>query len=110
MRLNKIVAMYILDCADGTLCIGVTNSPERRLQQHQEGKNPTAYTYSRRPVKMVYIEYYQIPRYAIAREKQIKGWTHAKKRALINGDMQKLKELAKRRKKAKRKPDPDQKD
>lgn len=43
---------------------------------------------------MVYIEYFLSGRKAIAREKQIKGWTHAKKMALIKGNMTALKALA----------------
>jgi predicted GIY-YIG superfamily endonuclease len=34
---------------------------------------------------------------ATNRERQLKRWTHAKKLALIEGDMTKLKSLAKRR-------------
>ena len=87
--------VYILRCSDGSYYTGITNSVERRLYEHQEGLIERCYTHNRRPVKLVYVEEYADVIEAISREKQIKGWTRAKKEALIKGDMNKLKELAK---------------
>ncbi len=91
--------VYILECADGSFYTGVSNDVERRVVEHNEGNNRTAYTYKRRPVKLVYQESFTDPNYAIAVEKQIKGWSRNKKIALINREWEKLPELSKRNKK-----------
>ena len=85
--------VYILLCADGSYYTGVTTNLERRLQEHQEGADPRAYTYARRPVKLVWAE--EVPTYedALRLERQIKGWRRAKKEALIRGDFEALHQL-----------------
>ena len=80
---TKFLYVYILKCANGSYYVGVTNDVELRLAQHNSGRSETAYTNSRLPVELVYVEQYQDYNPAIAREKQIKGWTRAKKEALI---------------------------
>jgi len=55
------------------------------------------WTACRRPVRLVYQERQPSEAQAVARERQIKRWTHTKKLALINGDLGKLKSLARRR-------------
>ena len=92
---TKNYYVYILRCSDGSYYTGITNSVERRLYEHQEGLIERSYTHNRRPVKLVYVENYSNVIEAISREKQIKGWSRAKKEELIKGDMNKLKELAK---------------
>jgi putative endonuclease len=74
--------VYILECADGTYYTGSTWNLERRLWEHENGV-VEGYTARRLPVKLVYCE--ETPRIvdAYAREKQIQGWSRAKKRALI---------------------------
>lgn len=47
--------VYLARCRDGTLYTGVTTDPERRLSEHNAGKG-AAYTRSRRPVTLVYLE------------------------------------------------------
>jgi putative endonuclease len=59
------------------------------------GLNETSYTASRLPVTLVYQKEFQNPNEAIAFEKQLKRWSRAKKEALIAGDIEKLKQLAK---------------
>ncbi|MDP2386262.1 MAG: GIY-YIG nuclease family protein [Bacteroidota bacterium] len=86
--------VYILKCADDSYYIGVTNNVERRFEEHVSGLNETCYTYSRRSLELMFQKEFQSPREAIAFEKQIKGWTRAKKEALIIGDIEKLKELS----------------
>ncbi|GAB4131516.1 MAG: GIY-YIG nuclease family protein [Bacteroidia bacterium] len=93
----KTLAVYILECADGTYYTGVTNNPERRLQEHNAGINPDAYTYSRRPVKMVWCEVFTSPSLAIQTEKKIKRWSHAKKKAIVENRWDDLKALSKKK-------------
>ena len=86
--------VYILRCADSSYYVGVTNDLQRRLIEHQSDRNPKHYTFSRRPVELLYYELYTYINDAIQREKQLQGWSRAKKEALITGDKQLLKRLA----------------
>ena len=88
--------VYILYCADDSFYTGVTNNLERRMNEHNTGYNEGSYTSSRRPLKLIHYEIFQFPNEAINREKQIKRWGRAKKIALINDDIDLLKELAKK--------------
>ena len=90
----KMMYVYILECSDHSFYTGVTNDIDRRVEEHQYGENKEAYTYSRRPVKLVYSEFFIDPTDAINFEKQIKGWTRKKKIALINGDFKTLVKLS----------------
>jgi putative endonuclease len=90
----KYYFVYILKCSDDSYYTGVTNNMERRLYEHQNGENAQAFTYNKRPVKLVFCEEYQDIKQAIAFEKQIKGWTRKKKEAIIEGNWHKLKELS----------------
>jgi|SRR3989344_3052779 len=87
-------AVYILRCSDESYYTGVTNDPEARLLQHQEGMDTECYTYKRRPVTLVHIEWFREVQDAIAAEKQIKKWSRKKKEALIKGDFELLRSLA----------------
>ena len=87
--------MYILQCRDNSYYTGVTNNIERRLFDHQQGIDPKAYTFKRRPVQLVFYETFNDINQAIAFEKQVKGWRREKKEAIINGDWNKLPELSK---------------
>lgn len=91
----KRLYIYILLCVDNSYYVGVTNSLEQRIIEHNEGNEVKSYTYFRRPCKLVYWEVVLNPTKAIAREKQIKRWGKAKKEALINGNMEELKKLSK---------------
>ena len=91
----KSYFVYILLCNDGSYYTGVTNNLEIRLQQHHEGVNPKAYTFTRRPLKLVFYEMFNDVEDAIAFEKQVKGWRREKKEAIINGNWDSLKLLSK---------------
>lgn len=80
----KQMYVYILLCSDNTYYTGVTNDVERRFMEHQSGENKGAYTYIRRPVKLVFSEMFIDANEAIQAEKQIKKWSRKKKEALIN--------------------------
>jgi putative endonuclease len=88
--------VYILHCSDDSYYVGITDDPERRLGEHQDGKYPDAYTITRRPVRMVHCEFYPNGTHlqANAREKQLKKWTRAKKEALIQGRVDEISKLA----------------
>ena len=51
--------VYMLRCSDGSLYTGYTTDPERRVKEHNEGKNGAKATRSRRPVKLVYSECFE---------------------------------------------------
>ena len=61
---------------------GITNSLVRRVYQHQQG-DIAGFTERYKLNRLVYYESFDDPRDAIAREKQLKGWTRAKKNALV---------------------------
>ena len=84
--------VYILRCADGSLYIGEADDIEHRIARHQAGR-ASEHTARRLPVELVYKE--EFPNYLTARrrERQLKGWTRAKKEALIAGNLAMLKEL-----------------
>lgn len=87
--------VYILLCSDNSYYTGVTNDIDRRLYEHQSGYDQKSYTFKRRPIKLLFMEHFYDINRAIAFEKQVKGWNRAKKEALIRGDWEALKELAK---------------
>jgi putative endonuclease len=76
--------VYMLTHADRhtVLYIGVTNSLERRTSEHSLGLG-SAFARQYNAHKPVYFEAYADPTSAIAREKQLKRWSRAKKEALI---------------------------
>lgn len=90
----KTYYVYILKCSDNFYYTGVTNDIERRLAEHKEGLNSTAFTYKRRPIQLMFCESFININEAIAFEKQVKGWSRKKKEALIERNWDKLKELA----------------
>ena len=88
--------VYILQCADGSYYVGSARDLELRLAQHNAGTFG-GYTSLRRPVELVWSEHFDCITDAIAAERQIKGWSRAKKQALIRGDWTGLRSLSKRR-------------
>ena len=81
----KFYYVYIVECADGTYYTGITNDVDRRVGQHNFGTDEKAYTYSRRPVVVVFSAEFREVLDAIAYEKRVKGYSHAKKKAMIEG-------------------------
>jgi putative endonuclease len=89
--------LYILRCADRAYYTGTTRSDlEKRISEHQAGAFG-GFTETRRPVALVYSEYFERITDAIAAERKIKGWSRAKKEALIAEDFGKLALLSRRR-------------
>ncbi|WP_299443869.1 GIY-YIG nuclease family protein [uncultured Aquimarina sp.] len=85
--------MYILECSDGSYYTGSTKDLDKRLKQHQNGEGAN-HTQKRLPVKLLYYEQYNRIDTAFYREKQVQGWSRAKKEALMNGDLEELHDLA----------------
>ena len=91
-------SIYILRCADNSYYTGITKRPlEERFGEHVNGALPGCYTFSRRPVVLVYSEHHELIAEAVATERRIKGWSRARKEAYIRGDFDRLVQLAKRR-------------
>jgi len=86
---------YILRCADDTLYVGHTEDLASREQTHNDGRG-AAYTAARTPLRMVYAEEHASVASAIAREHQLKRWSHKKKEALILDDRAALRSLGRR--------------
>jgi len=78
--------VYILRCSDNSLYIGGTDDVAARVSRHNDGRG-SSFTASRRPVRLVWSESQESREDALERERQLKGWTRAKKEALITGDM-----------------------
>ena len=90
--------VYILKCSDGTYYTGSTSDLERRLGEHQIGFFK-GYTRARLPIDLVWSQEFPPEHEAFATERQIKGWSRAKKEALIRGDWDGLREIVKKERK-----------
>jgi len=85
--------VYILGSTTGTLYTGVTSKFDQRLLEHKNGiKSGFAHKY--RCNRLLLHERFADIRSAIPREKEIKGWTRAKKLALISRTNPEFKNLA----------------
>ena len=94
--------VYILRCADGSYYCGTARQGlELRIAQHNSATFG-GYTATRRPVSLVYSQWFERITDAIAAERQIKGWSRAKKEALMRGDFEALRMLSKRKPKESR--------
>lgn len=62
---------------------GVTNDLSIRLTQHIEGIHKSSFTSKYKCHFLIYYEHFQYIDQAIAREKEIKGWSRKKKNDLI---------------------------
>ena len=96
-------AIYILKCSDGTYDTGLTKDLEARVNEHQTGAHPESYTFRRRPVKLVWREVTESYQEAFQWEHRIKGWSRAKKEALIRGDIEGIHEIVKNERKSREK-------
>jgi LAO/AO transport system kinase len=85
--------VYILRCGDGGYYAGHTDDLDARMMQHHSGL--IGYTATRKPVTLAWQGEFERREEALIFEFQIKGWSRAKKEALIAGDWIKIQELAK---------------
>src|SRR5262245_36004315 len=89
-----MIFVYMLRCADGRYYVASTRkSLEARVVEHN-ADHFGGLTAARRPVQLVWHQEFQRAQDAIEAERQIKGWTRAKKEALIRGDYQRLHALS----------------
>ena len=72
--------VYILKCADNSYYTGETARLSKRIQEHNEGIFPSSYTFSRRPVELMY--YAEFPDYyqAFIFEKKLKVGAELRRR------------------------------
>jgi putative endonuclease len=82
-----------LKCSNGTFYTGSTSNFYDRIYDHISGADSKSYTYRLRLVKLVWVEEYETRIDALNVEKQIKGWSHAKKQALINNDFEEIHQI-----------------
>jgi putative endonuclease len=75
---------YMVRCRDSSLYSGITSDVEERVRKHNAGTG-ARYTSSHRPVALVYRERHDNVSAAMKRERQVKGWSRARKEQLING-------------------------
>lgn len=84
--------LYILLCDKAFFYIGITRNLDKRLKEHKSGYSPHTKRY--KTIELIYTEEYNKRLEADKREKQIKGWSREKKKALIEGNIEKLKVLS----------------
>ncbi|HHT9138986.1 MAG TPA: GIY-YIG nuclease family protein [Candidatus Wunengus sp. YC60] len=85
--------IYILLCDQKTFYVGITRDLEKRLKEHQNKQSFFTKKFS--DIELVYKKEYPDKKSAEIREKQLKGWSYAKKKALITGNIDELVELSK---------------
>jgi predicted GIY-YIG superfamily endonuclease len=94
---TKAWFVYIALLEDGRFYVGMTKVlPEERAHRHLRGTGGT-FTKASRVVGVLWSEQHVDGKSARQRELQLKKWSHAKKQALINGDLARLKSLARSR-------------
>ena len=86
-------SVYILGSTTGTLYIGVTNDTYRRVMEHRAGKVP-GFASKHGCTRLLYKEEFETITAAIAREKELKGWTRDRKLALIRQTNPDFRDLA----------------
>src|SRR5260221_8787886 len=89
--------LYILRCSDGSFYVGTTRDAlETRIAQHNAGTFG-GYTATRRPVTLVFSQWFDRITDAIENERKLKKWSRAKKEVFVRGDFAALRQLAVRR-------------
>ena len=92
------VCVYILRCADNSFYVGKYQGGdiEIRVAEHNSSRYQHACTSTRRPVELVWCEWFDRYADAVVVERRLKGWSRKKKEALIDGDVAKLKACSRR--------------
>src|SRR6266849_7061398 len=85
--MNSGAYLYILRCADDSYYVGTTRKTlEERLAEHNAGLHG-GYTAMRRPASMAYAQHFETITDAVSAERHVKGWSRARKEAMIKGEM-----------------------
>lgn len=92
-RSDRAFFVYIMSNRSRTLYIGMTNNLARRVYEH---RHPTDDSFTARYhlTRLVYAETFSNVRDAVAYEKQLKGWTRARKLELIEASNPEWRDLA----------------
>ncbi|MCI0341704.1 MAG: GIY-YIG nuclease family protein [Planctomycetales bacterium] len=93
---SKGYGVYIRQLGDGRLYVGHTRDLAVRNEHHAQrigGRTTRIFGAGR----LLYVELHPDRISAVRRERQLKGWSRAKKLALASGDVEQLKALARRR-------------
>lgn len=85
--------LYILRCSDGSYYVGSTTDLDARIATHRAGEGGD-YTARRLPVQVAFTDQFESLHDAFLVERQVKGWSRAKKEALTRGDYEALPPLA----------------
>jgi predicted GIY-YIG superfamily endonuclease len=88
--------VYMLRCSNGSFYVGHTDDLEKRMAEHDAGVG-CDHTRRLRPVTLLYVCEFPTREEALASERQLKGWSRAKKQALVEGDWDRIVALARRR-------------
>ena len=75
--------VYMVQCSDKSLYTGITNNLKRRLASHNRGKG-AAYTRSKLPVEVVYIQHTSSKSEALKQEATIKKLSRLQKLRLTS--------------------------
>ena len=84
---------YRLECADDSYYVGHSDDLELRIAAHHDGTYG-GYTSTRRPLTLVWSHEFATREEALTAERRIKGWSRAKKQALIRGDWDEISRLS----------------
>lgn len=94
--MNERFTVYLLQDASGAYYVGYTENLIARVKAHQSGQGGS-HTKKLVSPRLVYSESQPTLVAAINRERQLKGWSREKKRALIEGRLSELKTLSRSR-------------
>jgi len=97
--MNTTCSIYILKCADDSYYVGHAQNVESRMIEHHSRMHDHCYTATRLPIELLYAKEFPTRDEAFNFERQIKGWSRAKKEALIQGGFEAVRALSKKTKK-----------
>lgn len=86
--------VHMLHCNGGLLYVGHTDNPDNRIARHESGAVP-GFTRDHLPVQLIWSESLGTRIEALEAERRLKGWSKAKKLALVRGDWDLISALAK---------------
>ena len=70
--------VYLIECKDKSIYIGITTDIKRRFKEHKDGKGGH-YTRAKGAVKVLYTEKLKTRSKALKREFELKSWNRQKK-------------------------------